>query len=276
MRLERSDGEASLRNFLANDRGCFEEVAQIVLHFLRARAGKYRHQRPGVVAVFRQELLIELLSADFVEVRMADERGVCAALAIPLLFEWHATQHVIDKAAHLANAMRGPGPNLRRRKVEHRNAVRLRTACDPPVEAGIVDQHHGVRSVMAEVAIGPPPKRKELVDVDDHAEDPHHGQHSHVRVELAAGRGHLGTAVADELDVGAFGAELPDQIGAVEIAAGFAGREEDFHGRRLGLRQFEQVQGVAAGAGRPRPSQAQGRATHAQIAAKYPRIWQDG
>ena len=48
-------------------------------------------------------------------------------------------------------------------------------------------------------------------------------------VQLAAGGGHFRAAVTDALDVGIRCAELTNQIRAVQIAAGFASREKDFH-----------------------------------------------
>ena len=77
--------------------------------------------------------------------------------------------------------------------------MRLRPAGDPPIEARIVDQHHGVGPLVAEVAIGPARQRKELVQVQQHAREPHHGQRRQIGVQRAAGRGHFGPAVADAL-----------------------------------------------------------------------------
>ena len=85
---------------------------------------------------------------------MADERGVAAAVETRFP-RTAAHKHVVDEAPHLLDPPTGPGPNLRRRVIEHRNAVPLGPPGDPPVEARIVDQHHGVGPMMAKVAIGP-------------------------------------------------------------------------------------------------------------------------
>ena len=128
---------------------------------------------------------------------MADERGVAAVLAEPRLLERQAAEHVVHQPPHLFDPPAGPGPNLRRRIVEDRNAVDLRPAGDPPVEARIVDQHHGVGPMVAEIAVGPAGQVPELVQVHQHAGEPHHGQGGQIGVQLAAGLGHFRPAVAD-------------------------------------------------------------------------------
>ena len=112
---------------------------------------------------------------------------------------------MVDQPPHLLHPPAGPGPDLRRRVIEDRNAVGLGPPGDPPVEARIVDQHDRVGPMMAEIAIGPAGQIPELVQVHQHAGEPHHGQGGQVGVQLAAGRGHLRAAVADGLEARAAG-----------------------------------------------------------------------
>jgi hypothetical protein len=146
---------------------------------------------------------------------MSDERGVAAMIAEPGLLERHAAQNVIDEAAHLFDAPTCPRPNLRRSKVKHRDAVRLGATGDPPVETRIINQHHRVGLVMAKVAICHAGQMQELVQVEDRAQKPHHGQLRQVGVQVATGRGHHRSAVADKLGRGILGADRMDQVGAV-------------------------------------------------------------
>ena len=109
----------------------------------------------GVVMAL-EESPIKFLPSHFVEERMAHEARIAAPLGEPAGLERQAAQHVVDEASHLFDPPTGPGPDLRRCIVEHRDAVRLGTARDPPIEAGEVDEHDGVGSMMAKVAVGPP------------------------------------------------------------------------------------------------------------------------
>lgn len=197
--------------------------------FLRARTGQDDDQRPLGIAVFLQKRRVEPLAAHFVEVGMADERGVAAPLGKPAGLKRQAAQDVIDKAAHFFDAPTGPGPNLRRGIIEHRNPVCLGAAGNPPVKARIVDQHDRVGTLVAKVSIGASGQRQELVNVQQHAQKPHHGQSGQIGMQSAAGFSHLGTAVADGFELGAALPQLANQISAVEVTAGFAGGKEDLH-----------------------------------------------
>src|SRR5205807_9012496 len=111
-----------------------------------------------------------------VEVRMADVVSGDAALAVPRLFKRQRTQDVIDPSAHLVDAPASPAPELRRHKIENRYAVEMRPAGQPPVEAGVVDQHNGVGPPMAKEAVGPGKQFKEGRGVGKDAGEPHDGE----------------------------------------------------------------------------------------------------
>ena len=109
--------------------------------------------------------------------------------------------------------------------------MRLGTPRDPPIEAGVVDQHDGVRALLAEIAIGSAGQLKESVQVHEHAQKPHHRQRRQILVQRAAGGRHFRPAVSDAFDARPRAAKLANQIRAVQVAARFAGREKDLHAR---------------------------------------------
>ncbi len=112
------------------------------------------------------------------------------------------------KRAHFFDPPAGPGPNLRRAVIQDRDAVGFGAAGDPPVEAGVVDEHDGVGAMVAEVAIGAAGEIEKLVNVQQDTKNPHDGQGGEVGMQVAAGGGHFGTTVADTFDVGLQAAEL--------------------------------------------------------------------
>ena len=160
--LNAATAKRAARHRLAHVRGRLEEPGQIVQHLLGPRAGQDGHQRAGRRRCCSRNASSSRCCSHFVEERMADERGVAAALAEPLFLERQAAQHVVAQPPHLLRPPRGPGPDLRRRIVEDRNAVDLGPPGDPPIEAGIVDQHDAVGPLVAEIAVGPAGQVPEL------------------------------------------------------------------------------------------------------------------
>ena len=134
----------------------------------------------------------------------------------------------------------------------------LRPPRDPPIEARIVDQHDGIGPMMAEVAIGSAGQREKLVDVQEHAEKPHHGQGREIGVQFAAGRRHQRAAVADAFDIRPPRTELPDQVRAVQIAARLAGGKEDLHVNPVRFLYGRRAQGHRQSAGPREPVAASG------------------
>ena len=107
--------------------------------------------------------------------------------------------------------------------------MRFRPPGNPPVEARIVDQHHGIGPVVAKVAVGDAGQVQKLAQICQHARDPHDGQAGQIIVQLAAGLGHPRSAKADELGLGRSPADGTNEVGAMQVAARFAGREKDSH-----------------------------------------------
>ncbi len=192
--------------------------------------------------MLRQKPLVVRITADLVEKRMTDERRVAAVPAKPRLLERQSAQDVVHKSPHLLDPPASPSPNLRRRVVKHRNAVGFCAARDPPVEAWIIDQHHGVRPVVAKIPIRPAGQVQELVQIQQHAGKPHHRQSGQVGMELAADLRHLRAAVADRPNAGTTALQLPNQVGPVQIAARLADREKDRW--RFGFRHHRHFSGA--------------------------------
>ncbi len=180
---------------------------------------------PGT-ALGCEERFVEFVLPHFVEERMADERGIAAALAKPRLFERQAAQHVVAQPSHFLGPPRRPGPDLRRSIVEDRDAVDLGPPGDPPIEARIVDQHDGIGPVVAEIAIGAAGQVPELVKIGQDAAEPHDGQFGQIGVEFAADGRHPRTSVADGFQRLVALLQLANEVGGVQVAAGLAGTKE--------------------------------------------------
>ena len=161
---------------------------------------------------------------------MADILRRHAALPIPVFLERQRAKHVIDPLAHLRDAPAQPGPQLRRHEVENRDAVEMGPSRHPPVEPGIVDQHDCVGALMAKRAIGLGDQGHELRQHGEDTRQTHHRELRQWEEMPAPRRGHLVAAEADALHIGLKLAQAADEIGAVDVAAGFADAEEDAHG----------------------------------------------
>ncbi len=79
--------------------------------------------------------------------------------------------------------------------------MRLGSTGDPPIESGVIDEHDRIRLVLPKVAVRLAQQIQELMKVEQHAQEPHHGQRGEIFVELAAGGTHDGPAVADSLKI---------------------------------------------------------------------------
>ena len=148
------------------------------------------------------ECQIEFLGGQFIEERMADVFRVNAALAIPRLLERQGAQDVIDEAGHLLDlAQPAQAHSLRRHEIENGDAVKVRSASDPPVETGIVDQDDGVGALMAEMAIGLRNQAHQLGQARQHVSEAHDGMLAQIEKMVAARVGHPIAAEADAIEV---------------------------------------------------------------------------
>ena len=99
--------------------------------------------------------------------------GRDAALAVPGLLKGQAAQDMIDQGAHLAHAPTGPRPDLRRHEIKDGNAVGMRPPGQPPMKTRVIDQHHSVGLLQAEIAVGFEQQREKLVGALQHTQHPH-------------------------------------------------------------------------------------------------------
>ena len=193
--------------------------------------GRIATSSPGSLALLRQEARVERPVRELVEVGMADvDRILEPARVIPGRLERQAAQDEIDVLLDLLDPPAGPGPDLRRHEVEDRDAPRLGAAGDPPVQARVVDQHHGVGPFVAKIAIGLEDQPDERHEVQQDVQEPHHRQVDERIEQAGAGLLHVATAEADELGVGNELAERANQVGGVQVAARLTGGDEDSHG----------------------------------------------
>jgi hypothetical protein len=228
-RLERRHRKADAGNALVNAASRLQEPTEVVFHFLRPRAGQNGHKRPFRRTHMANERIVELFGTKLVEIRMSDICGVATSFAVPSLFKRQLAQDVVDEPSHLSHAPACPGPHLRRTVVKDGNAMRFGPPGDPPVEAGVIDQDHRIRAVVAKISVGSAREPPKTVQVDEHAGEPHHGELREVLVQFATGCGHAWAPVADALAIRASAAKLANEIRAVQITAWFSDGEEDFH-----------------------------------------------
>src|SRR5690349_13227744 len=85
---------------------------------------------------------------------MADVAGRDVALAIPRLLEGQRAEDLVDQPAHLVDSPGRPRPYLWRHEVADRQAVLLRAAGEPPVEAWVVDKDNPIELLALEHLAG--------------------------------------------------------------------------------------------------------------------------
>jgi hypothetical protein len=79
------------------------------------------------------------------------------------------------------------------------------------------------------------------MDVQQHAEKPHHGELGQVLMKLATGRRHPRPAIADALDAGTLPRQFSDQVRSVQVTAGLAYGKKEFHARPQAYTACERV-----------------------------------
>ena len=174
---------------------------------------------------------------------VADEFGVDVAGAVEGGFEGEDDEHAVDEALHPAQAAALPGPELRADEPEDGDAEALAVHGEAEVDVGEVDED-GERG---RVALDGADERAVLrVDVEGVAEDfgeAHVGDVFGADDALLAGGFHGAAAEAGEGGGGDAAVEFGDDLGAVVVAGGFAGGEEDARvGVRADKRSLERVQ----------------------------------
>ena len=98
------------------------------------------------------------------------------SLGKPIRFKGQFTQHMVDVLANLPDTPRSPSPHLRNAIIKNRNLPGLGFLGNPPVESGIVNQHHRVDFVIEEILVGLGDQAKKEADVFEGIEKHHrHG-----------------------------------------------------------------------------------------------------
>ena len=111
-------------------------------------------ERPGLVEAY-------------VEIRMTDVDRVLGnpLRMVPSRLEGEAAEDEIDVLLDFLDAPARPGPDLRRDEIDDRDAPRLGPPGEPPVKPRIIDEHDGVRPLIAKMAIGQEDQPHERQDV---------------------------------------------------------------------------------------------------------------
>ena len=223
--------KSHIRHFALDKFRSLQQRRQVVRHFLSPRTGQQRHQ-PAFVLAAREllhELCVQLLGPQFIKIRMAHVRGVAAPLSQPGFLERQFAEGVIDVSPHFLDPPRQPSPQLRQPVVEDRNAVCLGPGRDVPIEAGIVDEDHAVGPLLAEVAVGLGLQREKLGEFGQHRPDTHHRQLAHIVQQLAPSRLHARPAKAGTVQPRLAAGQFGNQIGTMQVAAGFTDGKKEFH-----------------------------------------------
>lgn len=145
-----------------------------------------------------------------------------------LLFEREDTKQAANVAADGPDSSFAPGPDLGRHQIDHRDASKEQAAGDAKMKVGRIreDSQIGLLTVglgqqFAVFAI-------DSRDVGDDFEQADHCQAGGVDDGAHAGLAEARTGAAEELSIGVHAPELFDDQGSVEVARGFARRNQDF------------------------------------------------
>ena len=156
--------------------------------------------------------------------RVADELGIDAASAVEAFFEGEDDHHAGDALLHPAKAAALPGPELRADEVDDRGAEFFQLAGKPEIDVGEVDEDGDVGPPLPdgshEAAIGSVDARHVADDLGDAHVGDVFGPHDAIEACVL----HLPAAKAETGELGRTPAKLGDELRAVVVSAGFAGR----------------------------------------------------
>jgi len=164
---------------------------------------------------------------------VAYELGVDAALAVELFFEGEDDEHLVDALLHPAEAAALPRPELGRDEPDDGDAGAGEVFGEAEVDVGEVDEDGDVGAVALDAGDEFPVAGVDAGDVAEDFGDAHDGNVFGADDAGLAGLLHVRAAEAGEGGVGQARAQGVDEGGAVVVAGGFAGGEED---ARVGLR----------------------------------------
>lgn len=152
-------------------------------------------------------------------------------LRVPIRLERQNAQDVIDPTADAFHTFLFPGPDLRRDVVDDSHTGSFGVLGDEPVEAGVVDQDHGVGPLLLDVPLRLPSQFPEFPEQRNDDEDAHHREIRQSEMNLATGGSHRLATESDAADVGTSATQFMDQVRSVLIAARFTDGKENVHER---------------------------------------------
>src|SRR5438105_9509570 len=154
---------------------------------------------------------------------------------VKFFFEREDAENFLDPLPHSADAVVAPGPKLRRDEVDHRNPAGVHLAGHAKIECWRIDDHGDI-GLFWRAIHGAQQPAKFRIDFWQVAENFGHAdyrQMSRLNDDVAAGGPHALPANTDELQrliVGAgAAAQRHAKLRSIQIAGGFAGREENLH-----------------------------------------------
>ena len=182
---------------------------------------------------------------------MADELGVDTALAVEGLLEGKDDEHLGDALLDPAKAAALPGPELGGDKPDDGNPRAAEVAREAEVDVRKVDEDGDRRAIAADGADEAAIAGVDVRDVAENFGHAHDGDVLSADGLLLGLAGHLGAAKSGEGGAGDPRAECGDDLGAIGVAGGLAGGEEDARigacGDASSLSSFVAEQGCGAG-----------------------------
>jgi hypothetical protein len=119
---------------------------EVVFHFAASGTGQQAYDSATTLPLLLEKSFVVPLLVQSIAVRMTDIFRSHTATTEPCRFERQSTKYPFHQPTHFAYPPASPGPQLRRDKVPDGNAVLPSATRHPPVETGIVHQHHQVGS----------------------------------------------------------------------------------------------------------------------------------
>lgn len=162
-----------------------------------------------------------------VQERVADELGVYTSFAIEVLLEREDDEHLRDSLLDPAKASTLPRPQLRRYEPDDGDAGAAKMAGEAEVDVWKVDEDGDRRALPADGADQPAIAGIDVRDVAQDLCDTHHSDIFSADDLLLVLMGHLYAAETCEGGVGEAEADGGDDLGAVGVPGGFAGRKKN-------------------------------------------------
>ena len=178
--------------------------------------------------------------------RMADERDRHAGVPVELFLEREDDEHPGHGVTDVVDPAAPPGPELRGDVIDDGDSAAMERPRQAEVEVRVVDQHRRVGRVPLGLLDHSPEDRAQVAEVGDDFEQPDDGEVADVREQGSALGLQPVAAQAEHIEAGHALAQMADELGAVEIARGFAARDE-----QAGHRKAEYIRVI-------RESQAEG------------------